>query len=159
MRNAMMFLDPFVDDGRLVIEHAVQKITSPFTQNVMGKPESGGILLGFRRGDHLHIVSATEPQADDRQSRFHFIRQDRHHQNEAFRHWNASGEKMDYLGEWHTHPELNPSPSGHDICEWRKISIQRAVPMVFMIVGTQGNLWVGVGISNIVRQCEICDDF
>jgi integrative and conjugative element protein (TIGR02256 family) len=59
---------------------------------------------------------------------------------------------MDYLGEWHTHPEEKPIPSFLDISEWRKICSARKERMIFVIVGWTGNLWLGEGQGNNIIQ-------
>ena len=42
-----------------------------------------------------------------------------------------------YLGEWHTHPEDNPNPSGLDRSEWNHLSAKRRDkrPTLAVIVG------------------------
>lgn len=52
---------------------------------------------------------------------------------------------MDYLGEWHTHPEDSPSPSTIDTDGWQRICSKRKTPMLFVIVGTQDRLWICLG--------------
>lgn len=65
---------------------------------------------------------------------------------------------MDYLGEWHTHPEINPSPSGMDISEWTKITSRQPRPMVFMILGISGEIWLGISINKVLLKCEVAVD-
>jgi integrative and conjugative element protein (TIGR02256 family) len=64
--------------------------------------------------------------------------------------WRISDETMDYIGEWHTHPESNPQPSTLDLDEWRKICARRQDPMVFLIQGTVRH-WLGVGQGRAIR--------
>jgi integrative and conjugative element protein (TIGR02256 family) len=54
---------------------------------------------------------------------------------------------MDYLGEWHTHPEDRAAPSSLDLKEWRKIHEHRAMPMLFVILGWSSRAWIGVGLE------------
>lgn len=54
---------------------------------------------------------------------------------------------MDYVGEWHTHPELNPFPSAIDRHGWEHICSSRNAPMLFIIAGTEDRLWIGLGID------------
>lgn len=107
--------------------------------------EAGGILLGFRRGDHMQVVTATTPQRADRRHRYSFHRRDREHQRIATRYWKDSGETMDYLGEWHTHPTTSPSPSAVDRAEGQVICNTKNKPMVFIIMGMSGRIWAGLG--------------
>jgi integrative and conjugative element protein (TIGR02256 family) len=135
--------------SHLLIEDSALAKLGLFRQVQPASAEAGGILLGFRRDPHLHVLMATSPGPSDRRGRFGFSRLDKSHGKVARIEWEKSGEIMDYLGEWHTHPEEIPEPSGLDLSEWRKISKRRREPMVFVIVGTAGN-WIGVGTAGMI---------
>lgn len=152
MRSAMIWQSPIVDLGKILIEPPVIDLVRSCRQHETCRPESGGILLGYRRGDHLHIVSATTPQPDDQRLRFRFFRRDRYHQKIAVRQWELSGNTMDYVGEWHTHPESSPMPSSLDMSEWTKICRSRQASMIFLIVGWNGDFWLGVGHGQRIAQ-------
>lgn len=138
--------------GDILIEPSVLELVRGYCQHQVSMPESGGILLGYRRGNHLHIVTATSPQPDDQRMRFHFFRCDPNHQKAAIGQWNKSGNTMDYIGEWHTHPEPDPTPSSLDMSEWIKICSARKTSMVFLIVGWAGDFWLGVGHGQSIVQ-------
>lgn len=148
----MIWHNSIDNGGYILIEPAVLKLVRDYCQHQVSIPESGGILLGYRRGDHLHIVAATTPQPDDQRMRFRFFRRDPNHQKAAIRHWGKSGNTIDYIGEWHTHPEPNPTPSSLDISEWIKICCARKTIMVFLIAGWTGDLWLGVGRDQNILQ-------
>jgi integrative and conjugative element protein (TIGR02256 family) len=154
VRKPLMWIHPFEATARILIEPAVLDIILGFKQDAIVKTEAGGILLGFRRGHHLHIVEATTPQPADRRSLFGFFRRDRHHQGVAVRRWKESNATVDYLGEWHTHPEIRPAPSSLDMSEWKQICRREPSPMVFVIVGMDGLFWVGVGTSDYVFKAN-----
>lgn len=103
-------------------------------------PEAGGILLGKVRAGNLEIIEATEPTRKDWRSRFFFIRHQRDHQEIVKRRWEESQGQIRYLGEWHTHPEDFPSPSGTDLREWRILAESRidCRPLLAVIVGRRG---------------------
>ncbi|MES2040094.1 MAG: Mov34/MPN/PAD-1 family protein [Pseudomonadota bacterium] len=149
-----MWIHPFESAARILVEPAAIEKILEFRQNQADKTEAGGILLGLRRENHLHIVDATTPKPADRRSLFRFFRRDRYHQNFAIQQWKESGALVDYLGEWHTHPETSPSPSTIDLSEWRQICRREPIPMVFMILGMDSSLWVGVGINDIVLEAK-----
>jgi integrative and conjugative element protein (TIGR02256 family) len=134
-----------IGEGKILIERQVWQTIMPHRQKDMAAPEAGGILLGYRRGEHLHVIDATVPQAEDRRSRMRFARAKRPHQDIALARWKEGSGTIDYLGDWHTHPEFNPAPSALDTSEWRKISEPRVVPMLFVILGWSSTVWVGVG--------------
>lgn len=133
------------DDGFVLIEERVLQLFGQHRQLLQGAPESGGILLGYRRGSHLHVTEATAPLVSDQASRTHFFRAAAPHQQAALVRWRESGGIMDYLGEWHTHPEHSPSPSTIDTGGWQRICSKRKTPMLFVIAGTQDRLWISLG--------------
>ncbi|WP_310886220.1 MULTISPECIES: Mov34/MPN/PAD-1 family protein [Pseudomonas syringae group] len=55
----------------------------------------------------------------------------------AHKRWEHSEGKIRSLGEWHTHPENNPSPSGIDLREWHALASKRkdGRPVLGVIVG------------------------
>lgn len=149
-----MWRVPNAGGRQILVETDPLMLMDRFWQDDMVKPESGGILLGYRRGEHLHVTVATAPQPDDGRWRFFFKRSKRAHQEIALKQWRASGQTVDYLGEWHTHPEPHPSPSSHDYSEWRKIYERLPKPMLFMIVGWSGELWLGCSEGSQVLRCN-----
>jgi integrative and conjugative element protein (TIGR02256 family) len=144
--------NPLNPGGLVLIEDDVLDALEEFRQLERTSPESGGILLGFRRGPHLHVVEITAPQPDDTQSRTAFHRKSKAHQKIALARWAASGSRLDYVGEWHSHPESNPMPSGVDWREWRAILALRTAPMLFLILGTSGPPWLGVGAATRLER-------
>ena len=139
-----------LEGSLLLIEDSVLLQVGSFRQSELQATEAGGILLGYRRGPHLHVMIATAPGPGDKRSRYHFSRDDRSHALIARTEWERSGETMDYIGEWHTHPESNPKPSSLDFCEWLMICKRRTDPMVFLIQGIRG-IWVGVGVGRLMQ--------
>lgn len=89
---------------------------SSFIQDDNKKPESGGILIGYyqEKGSYI-ITDFTQPKNGDKQSRYEFIRSKKNAQKVLLALFKESDGKKIYLGEWHTHPEDNPTPSGTDI--------------------------------------------
>lgn len=97
--------------------------------------ERGGLLLGYRRGQHLHVDFVTTPGPADQASRFAFRRGTAGHQSAASQRWLFSGGTSDWLGEWHSHPEAHPQPSGTDIATWHRLVREARHPMAFVIFG------------------------
>ncbi|MEP0548074.1 MAG: Mov34/MPN/PAD-1 family protein [Rhodothermales bacterium] len=102
--------------------------------------EAGGVLLGrYIAGTADVVVDAvTEPMAGDRRSRARFFRHRRGHQLAIKSAWSESGGTSAWLGEWHTHPEPDPSPSFIDRLDWRrKLTVDRyEEALFFLIAGT-----------------------
>ena len=151
MPKPLILGHPFHEDARILVEPSVLATLMQFRQTSVVAPESGGILLGYRRGIHIHVSTMTTPLPGDTQHRYGFQRQAEQHQKIAIERGKAGRETMDYVGEWHTHPETKPTPSSIDSREWRKICQAKSEPMVFLIVGTHNVLWVGVGLGSALR--------
>jgi integrative and conjugative element protein (TIGR02256 family) len=100
-------------------------------------PESGGLLLGTVHGDHFIVKEITTPTIWDKCHRYLFKRSPIGHAKVAEDRWNRSNGFVRYIGEWHTHPEDNPTPSFIDITEWRKLAEVRSDkrPLLGVIVG------------------------
>lgn len=127
----------FLARGHLVIlaEQVVAEIkrfTGPDETNL----EAGGILLGCYRGPHVEILECTTPMPLDKRTRYGFVRSDPGHQRRALAAWNASNRTVNFVGEWHTHPEERPSPSRVDRDTWADQMNQRINdPLIFIIAG------------------------
>lgn len=145
MRDGLIFHHPCRPDSFVLVEWPLLHAVFAWRQNSSDAPEAGGILLGLRRGDHVHVRGLTQPGPDDRRSRTSFHRARAFHQEQALQQWRASGGMTDYLGEWHTHPESAPTPSGTDIAEWRALQRCYPDPLLFLIAGTGEEMWWGLG--------------
>ena len=153
MRSALIWTSSVPTVCKVLVEAEPLECLDAYWQDRTSKPEAGGILLGFRRGAHLHVTAATVPQPVDHSNRYWFKRSATSHQEIALTRSQDIGQTMDYLGDWHTHPEPRPIPSGHDVGEWRKICASRPQPMVFAIVGWSGEIWLGVSHGSTIARC------
>jgi integrative and conjugative element protein (TIGR02256 family) len=134
---------------KIKIGSAALLAVNRFVQNNHQKTEAGGVLLGrFLMGNSDVVVDqVTIPAAGDKRSRFHFFRSARAHQEHILEAWTLSEGTCNYLGEWHTHPESDPYPSGYDFENWqKKLQLDKFDSdfLFFVIVGTtQINVWKG----------------
>lgn len=153
MQSAVIALYATSGNGHLLIESAVMAKIAIHRQDQESKPEAGGILLGYRRDPHLHVIDATVPGQGDRALRTRFWRSALPHQRAAHEGWQRSGRTLDYVGEWHTHPQIIPFPSSIDIGEWAKISATRqGERMTFLILGMERSMWLGIDEGSGVRK-------
>ena len=135
---------PFVRDWatpeRRVLVNFAEPVLCVFERHIQHKLsdcEAGGILLGTVHGSNILLTDATVPTARDRQFRYLFERLPFGHRVIAQRRWRASAGTVRYLGEWHTHPQNHPLPSGLDQSEWGELARKRldGRPMLAVIVG------------------------
>lgn len=102
--------------------------------------EAGGMLLGrlIDGSDDIVVDEATEPTGADRRGRYFFNRARAAAQRYIDIVWGRSKGTSVYLGEWHSHPEDDPSPSGQDEVNWRRITRKARYDqdfLIFVIVG------------------------
>ena len=156
MQSDLICLEATAGHGHILIEQIVMMKLAQYRQDRALKPEAGGILLGYRRDPHIHVVDATVPGSGDRALRTRFWRSASSHQRIARERWLSSGHTLDYVGEWHTHPQLSPSPSIIDIGEWKRISALRAgEQMLFLILGIERDDWLGISHESELRMLSL----
>lgn len=151
-----VYLNPHTQGGFILVEAKVFSLIDGYRQDQFFKKEAGGVLLGYRRGVHIHVSDATGPQKKDLRTRFSFNRKDPHHQWYADELWNKSGGVVGYLGEWHTHPEQLPKPSSVDTGDWLRITTIQAQPCVFIIGSSAGlsNIYLSCVCKDVIKDCK-----
>lgn len=98
----------------IVIARSVLDRIEKFKQTTKKAPESGGILLGQVTDKKVFILKVSTPNKFDKSSRYTFDCNKDAAQIIIDYEFINSGQKTIYLGEWHTHPEDYPNPSGVD---------------------------------------------
>ena len=136
----MQFVSSWASDDNRTLLHFSQSSLETFRQHVQADDsdrEAGGLLLGSVHGAHMLIEYATIPTAWDKRFRYRFERMAVGHDGIALVRWTASRGTIRYLGEWHTHPEDDPNPSGLDRSEWNLLTAKRRDmrPTLAVIVG------------------------
>jgi integrative and conjugative element protein (TIGR02256 family) len=113
-----------------------------YTQNDFGKPESGGILIGYYIEPNSFVITDISiPNVLDKASRYLFIRSKVNAQKFLNKKFKLSGGKKIYLGEWHTHPEKYPNPSSIDkksIIRQLEENLLNSSTIFMFIVGISG---------------------
>lgn len=92
-----------------------REILEKFTQYKSTDHEAGGIILGKIIDNQINILKLTIPTSLDRSSRTNFERNKLSAQIILDYEFHNSNGQLIYLGEWHTHPESNPTPSKTDL--------------------------------------------
>lgn len=128
-----------------------------YRQCSIAATEAGGVLLGYVRGGHLEVIRATSPQPSDVRRRTRYDRNDKAHQDLADLLWKQSEGEIRYLGEWHTHPEDKPTPSGVDISGWHHRASQRqdARATLGVIVGRDALYVSLVDKDGHIKVCKV----
>lgn len=150
MRWINAWLEP--KSGRIVLlRAAILPLLDVHRQIDRNSLEAGGVLLGYRRDPHIEVVQISEPGPADIRRRTFFDRTDANHQKQATETWRTSGCFIDYVGDWHTHPEPSPTPSSVDIEQWRSLEGRTILdPLLELIIGTK-EIWAGLIIRGKVR--------
>jgi integrative and conjugative element protein (TIGR02256 family) len=137
----------------VIMPSVVDKLLS-YRQMDSVSNEAAGVLIGERRESHIVVHEISEPGEGDVRRRCFVDRRGLHHQvavNEAF---TRSSGRLQYLGEWHTHPENHPSPSALDLETWRRNLIAQE-QMVLVIVGRK-EIWAAKkSIEHIVSLFRV----
>jgi integrative and conjugative element protein (TIGR02256 family) len=127
-----------------------------------GRKEAGGILLGtVYPGERVIIQRATTPGPLDKAGFYFFDRSRKRAQRVVNKLWKKSAGLCIYLGEWHTHPELNPSPSSRDRRMIRNMLAQTKMEVEFLfliIVGIE-SIWIGIENGKELRRLHSKADF
>ena len=136
----MQFMRSWATGDRRTLLHFTDSTLETFCQHIQvidTACEAGGILLGSVHGAHMIIDEATAPTEYDKRFRCLFERMPFGHESIALARWTGSNGTIRYLGEWHTHSEDHPHPSGLDRSEWNRLSAKRRDkrPMIAVIVG------------------------
>lgn len=123
--------------------------------------EQGGIVLGKLIGNKIHILKLSVPTELDSSSRMNFVRHRLSAQIVIEHEFYNSNGQITYLGEWHTHPEPIPSPSGIDIDMIKNQFSKNKIHTDFLVLLIQGlsELYIGVysktELSSIICQNQM----
>lgn len=118
------------------IADSVLKRMARYQQLRKSQTEAGGQLFGTVTGTTISILEATGPRRSDYRLRHSYIPDRKAEQREIDERF-AVG--LHFLGDWHTHPELRPTPSGTDLRNMKECvkRSKRAVSgFLLLIVGT-----------------------
>lgn len=118
--------------------------------------ETGGVLLGHIEDDVLIIDKASNGGPNAVHEEFYF-RADPNYVDMFIdmKIANSDG-KLRYLGEWHTHPQINPTPSDLDLNSLYEIAESSGDFCVLLIIGAidfQLNLFSNQAIS-IIKNAD-----
>ncbi len=134
------------DSSRILrVSRKVIQIFDNFEQKE-GSHEAGGILLGYVARDYVEITDVTTPNRFDLRRFFSFVRAKIPAQLRINKAWEKSSGTKIYLGEWHTHSEVDPVPSLEDRQMILRALRETQMEIDFLyliIVGLKKTYWLG----------------
>lgn len=137
----------------IIYTNALQ-VLSRFAQHQPHQPEAGGIIMGKFFGEEIHVLRLSTPTELDKATRNTFERHRLSAQIVVDYEFYNSGGQMAYLGEWHTHPEKHPNPSGVDRQMIRQQFRQSQGDREFLLFFIQGteSLYVAIYENNQLHR-------
>jgi integrative and conjugative element protein (TIGR02256 family) len=106
--------------------------------------ETGGVLLGYWSNSPVApvITQALGPGPNAQHARKSFVPDQEFHESEIARLW-RSNRHLQYLGDWHSHPNAPGSLSDADIQTLRRIAASRLAraPRPLMLILAEGPPW------------------
>jgi integrative and conjugative element protein (TIGR02256 family) len=141
--NTRLFALPD-SEQRLIFMPAALETFSKYRQT-RGEPEGGGLLFAQFEFPTVRISIVTAPHRTDGRWKTMFI-PNRILQRRAIKGQFKKGDH--FVGEWHTHPEPNPTPSGLDLASMRDAFVKSSHELNYFIMVIVGNrldrlvLWV-----------------
>lgn len=89
--------------------------------------ETGGFLMGKRRGLHIEVTGYSLQGAEDIATPSSIERLDQSHTDQLVLAWTKEQGKVGMVGDWHSHPGSDATPSGTDKRAWRQlVAVARA---------------------------------
>lgn len=139
----------------LVLPDAVDRVVAEVER--AGHNETGGLLLGWRRGDLavLAVAHVTGPGADATVTPTR-LRLDTAGLQDEVDDWFMSTEgEITYLGDWHLHHAANPVPSQTDRRSAYEISVKPEIgvpePLIVILglsgAGLRWRAWLGPSLT------------
>lgn len=137
----------FPDDIRFALE-ALSHLQAHRQSGWFAK-EAGGQLFGRAADTGLLVVTASGPYKGDARTRTSY-RSNPHAAARAIAEMRERG--LFYLGEWHTHPEPHPRPSGSDVNAFIQLVKNSRFATAVPVLVIQGQACSPMGLA--VLTCE-----
>ena len=97
--------------------------------------ESGGVLLGWRDDDDRVIIDVLGPGPRALHGRHRFLPDHAWQVAGIYRLFEESDGDIDYLGDWHSHPDGTLAMSNEDRATLRRISRRVHEPLMLILAG------------------------
>lgn len=105
--------------------------------------ETGGLLVGYPSDDALVVTASIGPGPNAVHDRRSFAPDHAWQAEQLAALYEQSGRRIDYLGDWHTHPGGRPALSRLDRETLRRIALHGPArcPTALMLVVSGGPVW------------------
>lgn len=144
-------------DQELVICPSVLQHFHNHQQKSFSAAEVGGQLFAEFQQRRICVTVATGPASEDKRGRYWFVPNQKRQNTEI---QNLFKRGLHFVGDWHTHPEPTPSPSGTDLNSMQdcfKKSRHQLKSFVMIIVGQAefpAGLWVSLHTEKRAQRLE-----
>ena len=95
--------------------------------------ETGGFLIGERRGPHIQVTGLTRQGSGDIATQTSFERSCSSHRDTIHRAWRLSDGMQSLIGDWHSHPYGSANASSTDVSAWRTLVRVSRSPIIGLI--------------------------
>jgi integrative and conjugative element protein (TIGR02256 family) len=116
--------------------------------------ENGGVLLGWRSGEDRIIVDLRGPGPRALHGRHCFIPDHVWQLSEINGAFNASSGDLDYLGDWHSHPDGVTEMSDLDSATLLRIARCVSAPLMLIVAGSgadwSARCWKGQAVGPLL---------
>ena len=120
--------------------------------------ERAGVLVGVVLGDNRYRITKVSPSITSKGSTRTGCKRDADLANTYIQEqYELSEHTCIYLGEWHTHPEPHPKPSGVDVSSVIEIAYLPDIKLPFVvlcIVGLESIYW-GCAINGQMEKITV----
>ena len=137
----------------VIHESVISELSEYYVEN---SKEVGGLLLGHLVNSTTYEVTEIEYICARKSTPISYQRDVKEAQRIINERWSESDGEINYLGEWHTHPNISASPSGTDIRSLCKIAeqVRGTLPIVIlMILGANKKMSLSIRKGNKNYAC------
>lgn len=128
-----------IEQAKEVLWFSEDLLQSILTETLAFSPnETGGMLLGYVNGAHRVVTALIDAGPEAEHSRSRMLPDNAYQQAKLLSHFEETGGRESFLGEWHSHPISAPLMSWTDRRTLSRVSTSSrhlpAIP-IMMIVG------------------------
>lgn len=120
--------------------------------------ETGGILFGkINTTRNIVTIEKIEAVKSKKKYRFYYVRNNRKAQKLINNVWINSDGVINYIGEWHTHPNIAPIPSSTDQATILEQTIEKKSDYfpftILLIIGKNEEITITISNTRRIIQC------